>query len=62
VSAIVTTKGNETCHIILRGSSEGPNYSADCIEGVAEKLKAKGLAEQLMVDCSHGNSEKDSDR
>lgn len=59
VSAIVKTSGNETCHIILRGSSKGPNYRAEDIAGVAEKLRGKGLPEQLMVDCSHGNSEKD---
>ena len=58
VSGIVKTSGNDTCHIILRGSSQGPNYSAEAIAEVADKLKAKGLPEQLMVDCSHGNSEK----
>jgi len=59
VSAIVKTSGNDTCHIILRGSSQGPNFGAEAIAEVADKLKAKGLPEQLMVDCSHGNSEKD---
>lgn len=59
VSAIVTTTGNDACHIILRGSSEGPNYSAEHVQDVAKKLKSKALPEQLMVDCSHGNSEKD---
>lgn len=59
VSAIVQTSGNETCHIILRGSSQGPNYGVDDIQEIAAQLKAKGLPEQLMVDCSHGNSEKD---
>lgn len=59
VSAIVTTTGNDACHIILRGSSQGPNFDADSVNGIAEQLKAKGLHEQLMVDCSHGNSKKD---
>lgn len=59
VSAIVKTAGNDTCHIILRGSSKGPNYQAEEVNGIAETLKSKGLPEQLMVDCSHGNSEKD---
>lgn len=59
VSAIVTTSGNDACHIIMRGSSKGPNYDADSVNAVAEQLKAKGLAEQMMVDCSHGNSKKD---
>jgi len=59
VSAIVTTEGNPAGHIILRGSSDGPNYDADAVNACADKLKAKGLAEQLMIDCSHGNSSKD---
>jgi len=59
VSAIVMTKGNDACHIILRGSSSGPNFDAESVNQVAERLKEKGLPEQMMVDCSHGNSRKD---
>ena len=59
VSAIVTTSGNDACHIIMRGSSQGPNYDAESVNAVAEQLKSKGLPEQMMVDCSHGNSKKD---
>jgi 3-deoxy-7-phosphoheptulonate synthase len=59
VSAIVTTTGNDACHIILRGSSKGPNYDAESVNAIAESLKANGLPEQMMVDCSHGNSMKD---
>ncbi|GAA5496816.1 phospho-2-dehydro-3-deoxyheptonate aldolase, Phe-sensitive [Rubritalea halochordaticola] len=59
VSAIVSTAGNPACHIILRGSSDGPNYSKEHVYTVAEQLKSKGLPEQVMVDCSHGNSMKD---
>ncbi len=59
VSAIVGTKGNDTCHVILRGSSAGPNYSAEFIGETADRLEASGLRRQLMVDCSHGNSCKD---
>ena len=59
VSAIVTTAGNTAGHIILRGSSEGPNYDAEAVNACAERLKAKGLDEQMMIDCSHGNSSKD---
>ncbi len=59
VSAIVLTKGNPTCHVILRGSSKGPNYDADSIATVTEKLAGAGLPTGLMVDCSHGNSRKD---
>ena len=59
VTAIVSTKGNDACHIILRGSSKGPNYDADSIHEVTEQLAAAGLPETVMVDCSHGNSLKD---
>lgn len=59
VSAIISTAGNPACHIILRGSSEGPNYSKEHVDSVATQLTSKGLPEQLMVDCSHGNSKKD---
>ena len=59
IAAIVTTAGNDACHLILRGSSEGPNFDAESIAIAAEGLRAKGLCERLMVDCSHGNSRKD---
>ena len=59
VSAIVTTEGNSAGHIILRGSSDGPNYDADSVNACATRLKEKGLPEQMMIDCSHGNSSKD---
>lgn len=54
VAAITTTKGNENCFIILRGGKKGTNYDA---ESVAECKKA--TESMLMVDCSHGNSNKD---
>ena len=59
VSAIVTTSGNKTCHLILRGGKNGPNYSHPEIENVSAQLSALGLPPQIMVDCSHGNSNKD---
>ncbi len=59
VSAIVTTSGNESCHLILRGSSQGPNYDEKSVREVADRLKEAGLPEQLMIDASHGNSLKD---
>ncbi|MCR8922787.1 3-deoxy-7-phosphoheptulonate synthase [Dasania sp. GY-MA-18] len=58
-SAIVETRGNKNCHIILRGSSKGPNYSAEFIKKTTELVSSKGLAPYIMVDCSHGNSNKD---
>ena len=59
VSAIVTTAGNQACHIILRGGNGGPNYHAESISKVATQLSEAGLAPYLMIDCSHGNSRKD---
>ena len=59
VSAIVTTTGNDTCHIILRGGSQGPNYDEASIAEAVTALQGQNLPPQLMVDCSHGNSRKD---
>lgn len=58
-SAIVETAGNPDCHIILRGSSQGPNYDADSIAETVAMMAKHDLAETVMVDCSHGNSGKD---
>jgi 3-deoxy-7-phosphoheptulonate synthase len=59
LSAIVATRGNDTCHVILRGSTAGPNYDAESVAAVVSTLTAAGLAGSVMVDCSHGNSRKD---
>jgi 3-deoxy-7-phosphoheptulonate synthase len=57
--AIVATRGNPDCHVILRGGQSGPNYDAASVQGVAEALRAAGLPPRLMIDTSHGNSDKD---
>jgi len=63
VSAIFQTAGNDACHVILRGGSRtGPNFDAEHIAKVCTKLAARGLADNVMVDCSHGNSRKDHRR
>lgn len=59
VSAIVSTSGNESCHLILRGGKTGPNYAKADIEAAAEMLREQNLIESVMIDCSHGNSMKD---
>ena len=56
--AIVGTLGNDDCFVILRGGTKGTNYDAESIEAAKEALAKKGLKQRLMVDCSHGNSEK----
>ena len=59
VSAIFSTSGNESCHLILRGGKTGPNYEKANIDEAATMLREQGLVESVMVDCSHGNSLKD---
>jgi 3-deoxy-7-phosphoheptulonate synthase len=59
VSAIVSTTGNTSCHLILRGGKTGPNYSAEHITSVEAMLTEQNLPLSVMVDCSHGNSNKD---
>jgi 3-deoxy-7-phosphoheptulonate synthase len=56
--AVVITKGNPYTHIILRGGHE-PNYSSIHINDALELLRKENLHETIMVDCSHGNSQKD---
>ncbi|MBW8897585.1 MAG: 3-deoxy-7-phosphoheptulonate synthase [Massilia sp.] len=56
-SAIVSTAGNEDCHIILRGG-KAPNYDAASVEEACKQLAANGLAGRLMIDASHANSSK----
>ena len=56
-SAIVSTAGNEDCHIILRGG-KAPNYDAASVEAAAKGLAEAGLAQRLMIDFSHANSSK----
>ena len=58
VVSIVGTVGNPDCFVILRGGKKGPNYDAASIADAKTKLNAKGMRPRLMVDCSHGNSEK----
>jgi len=57
-SAIVSTNGNEDCHIILRGGPR-PNYDAGSVDEACQALATAGLAQRLMIDLSHGNSRKD---
>jgi 3-deoxy-7-phosphoheptulonate synthase len=56
-SAIVATRGNEDCHVILRGG-KAPNYDAPHVQAACEDIGKAGLAQRLMIDCSHANSSK----
>jgi 3-deoxy-7-phosphoheptulonate synthase len=60
-SAIAATTGNGDCHVILRGG-KAPNYDAASVDAVCRQLEAAGLAAQVMIDVSHGNSGKQPER
>ncbi len=59
--AIVQTKGNTDCHVILRGG-KAPNFDAASVAAACDELKAAKLPCQLMIDCSHANSSKQHQR
>ena len=56
--AIIETSGNQYGHIVLRGGSQGPNYDSVHIRLCEEALAKAGLSGNIMVDCSHANSNK----
>ena len=56
---VVTSTGNPNGHLILRGGDQGPNYDAVSVGRAAAALTKAGLPPRLIVDCSHGNSNKD---
>jgi len=62
-SAVVSTRGNADCHLVLRGGRSGPNFDAESVGKAAGMLAQAdddaGLARPVLVDCSHGNSQKD---
>ncbi|CAG1016887.1 3-deoxy-7-phosphoheptulonate synthase [Burkholderiaceae bacterium] len=57
MAAIFETRGNDDCHLILRGG-KSPNYDAAHVAATCDTLRSAGLREQVMVDVSHGNSSK----
>ncbi len=58
-ASIISTTGNPDGHIVLRGGKSGTNYHSEAVSFVVKELSKFGLSEKLMVDCSHGNSNKD---
>src|SRR6202522_2792674 len=58
-SAIFVTGGNPDCHIILRGGRETVNYDAASVEQTCQQMEKAGVRPQVMIDCSHANSNKD---
>ncbi len=61
-SAIFATNGNPDCHVILRGGRNKPNYSAEALAATSDLLEQAGLRPNVMIDCSHANSNKDHTR
>ncbi len=60
-SAIVSTNGNEDCHVILRGG-KAPNHDAASVDAACQEMARAGLAQRLMVDASHANSQRVPER
>ncbi len=58
LAGIMTTSGNDCCHVILRGSNEGPNYGHEHVQQAWALQQKAGFENRLMIDCSHGNSHK----
>ena len=58
-ASIVTTTGNPDGHLVLRGGTSGTNYHLEAVQEATHDLSKSGLFNRLMVDCSHGNSNKD---
>jgi 3-deoxy-7-phosphoheptulonate synthase len=61
-SAIMHTRGNRDCHVILRGGKDGPRHDAASVQETLALLRRHGLPERVMIDLSHDNSRKDPER
>ena len=58
-ASIVTTRGIQDTHLILRGGSDKPNYDKQSVSDAVNKLKDSGANTSIIIDCSHANSFKD---
>jgi len=61
-ASAIATRGNPDCHIVLRGGTSGPNYSAAHIAQTEALLGRAGLPRSILVDCAHDNSAKQPER
>jgi 3-deoxy-7-phosphoheptulonate synthase len=61
-SAILHTRGNRDCHVILRGGRDSPNHDPASVAAALERLRRASLRERVMIDLSHDNSRKDPER
>ena len=57
--AVFRSKGNDSCHLILRGGDDGPNYYEDDVEDAKRLMESLSLQPRIIIDCSHQNSRKD---
>lgn len=57
--SIITTRGNPYAHVVLRGGNGKPNYDSVSVSICEQELEQAGIAANIMVDCSHANSNKD---
>ena len=62
IAAIISTSGNESCHVILRGSNNGANFDRAVVDETSQALRDATLPHRVLIDCSHGNSQKDYER
>ena len=62
IAAIISTSGNESCHVILRGSNNGANFDQTVVDETSQALRNAKLPHRVLIDCSHGNSQKDYER
>lgn len=60
--SVIKTAGNPDGHVILRGGAKGPNFAAEAVAECETMLEKAGIQPSLMIDCSHGNSNKDYSR
>lgn len=58
-ASVVVTTGNPSCHVILRGGDEGPNFDADAVAKTLGSVEKNGLTKTVMIDASHANCSKD---
>ena len=61
-TCVVHTRGNPYGHLVLRGGKDGPNFGEEAIAAAQELLRKSDVSSRLLVDCSHGNSNKDHTR
>lgn len=55
----IEAEGNPLCHLVLRGGTQGPNYSEKSLKTIVEKCNLAGIRDRLIIDCSHDNCHKE---